>query len=1401
MISIKAERSLNGILLFFELSTSVCQFNREPFHIKKQDVDGKEIVVARGEELQSIGQQRATIIEALKFAITNQFPPNSAKGASFVNDPKLGNKCDAVAKVILDVENAKGDRITTTRRVKCTVKNKQGELSSTQLDATLTVKSAKGERKEINNKCADIKFEMCRVMGVSEAILNHVIFCHQEESCWPLEEGSKVKGKFDSIFNTVAYIKCVEQLVKEDKELQIKIKVEQEGLRFVIENRQTLIKKLKELDDKRIKLQEQTDRIKDYDKEIKVTENKLREFQLLEQEYSKKHNEVVEIRTKIEEGGKQIVEKRGNIKEEFRGTISELKTHIRQFKEESTEKNNECKKEFKVEENEYNQLDSTRGRLLKEEGMFQQEENANKKRLEELDKMMSNAVSLMKKQKSGASENALSVSFTGYLDACDGNSGNLSYDTVVKTLSSAVRMKESETQKVKDEFENEEKELQIAIDDIRSKSAAAVTERKMKQQQLLESKKTFEDIKKRLQQLEGSNETLALLDDDERRHIEQIEAIEKSGFMTKCDSEIKTLGVEVKDLEAKMSTLSDTINILVKDKSKMDQIAMLNRNKVQKQNDSKEIMRRMEDDLTALLGEVPDDGLLKAVDSKARTLDTELKQKKGELRKKEVDLGVTKSDLKRTVSELEKMKSKLDDCCPLCKRNFEAKALVKKLIDEIDADIQRMKENVPTLKKEIESYKEQQQRALKVKPVWDECQRLEKETIPSLKNKKQELEAKVRELQDEIEDITSTVSVLETDAALASKSRSDVALYEQCKREIKRLSDQIDKLENSRDPEARACDKSLSDAQMELQEMKATITNKRNERETKEEIRNKKREELNKLQVQKNKVKEEKLRITSELQNREALEQQKQDLEATTKDLQAKIAELTQRLPLLNNDLFKSEDDKKSCIKRKEEALKKIRNEHDVLKNQKFSISELHKQIEDFEKRKGKLAEVQQRMADCKEKLSACEQKKKEIVQKINSLKKEIINQQLKERELTDNLSLKEKEEEVSKLNILLKEKETVLSQVDNRGAATEKRELSLKHQQISSRYNELIGSRSELTKTIRDLDKEVKSPPLVNAETEYVQKVAKKTVYDKAQKDIRRYKTALETAIMQFHHKKMERINKILFEYWRRIYKGNDIDKIMIKTEGDKEPGANKVKVTSRVRKAINYRVVMCRRGVDIDMRGRCSAGQRVLASIIIRIALAESFGARCGIISLDEPTTNLDQKNINSLADALADLAEKMKSRKNFQLIVITHDQEFTSRLSGVDAVEKYWKVDRDKEGFSQITMLKQYFLAIIWETNTLVWRVHITVHGIQILTGRKEIFLCKIKFTDKLAPTPTCPYFFLEPFLFFLFPPFVFPPLELGVSWLDPVGSSPDTDDGDFKGLSNSIDIIFCSVVSTF
>lgn len=66
-----------------------------------------------------------------------------------------------------------------------------------------------------------------------------------------------------------------------------------------------------------------------------------------------------------------------------------------------------------------------------------------------------------------------------------------------------------------------------------------------------------------------------------------------------------------------------------------------------------------------------------------------------------------------------------------------------------------------------------------------------------------------------------------------------------------------------------------------------------------------------------------------------------------------------------------------------------------------------------------------------------------------------------------------------------------------------------------------------------------------------------------------------------------------------------------------------------------------------------------QVLACLIIRLALAETFCLNCGILALDEPTTNLDEANSASLADALRQIMAQRAAQANFQLVVITHDE----------------------------------------------------------------------------------------------------------------------------------------------
>lgn len=193
--------------------------------------------------------------------------------------------------------------------------------------------------------------------------------------------------------------------------------------------------------------------------------------------------------------------------------------------------------------------------------------------------------------------------------------------------------------------------------------------------------------------------------------------------------------------------------------------------------------------------------------------------------------------------------------------------------------------------------------------------------------------------------------------------------------------------------------------------------------------------------------------------------------------------------------------------------------------------------------------------------------------------------------------------------------------------------------------------------------------------------RITKQTM-ELASSDLDRYHRALDQALMSFHALKMDNINKSIRELWQSTYSGTDIDNIEIASDA----GSEGVKGGGAAGKRnYNYRVIMTRGDAKLDMRGRCSAGQKVLACLVIRLALAESFCTDCGILALDEPTTNLDEAHSETLASALCRLIESRKHVSNFQLILITHDKSFLARMNARSFCDQYYMVHKDANGFS--------------------------------------------------------------------------------------------------------------------
>ena len=166
---------------------------------------------------------RATqVIECLKFGTTGQAPPGSASGKAFVHDPKVTGVSEVKAQLKLRFKNYGGQRMVVVRSMQLTQKKTTATFK--QLDGVIRATKPDGSKTSYTHKCGELDKTVPIMIGVSRAVLESVIFCHQEDSSWPLQEGAVLKKRFDDIFDSARYTKALDVLNKQKKGLASKAK-------------------------------------------------------------------------------------------------------------------------------------------------------------------------------------------------------------------------------------------------------------------------------------------------------------------------------------------------------------------------------------------------------------------------------------------------------------------------------------------------------------------------------------------------------------------------------------------------------------------------------------------------------------------------------------------------------------------------------------------------------------------------------------------------------------------------------------------------------------------------------------------------------------------------------------------------------------------------------------------------------------------------------------------------------------------------------------------------------------------------------------------------------------------------------------------------------------------------
>ncbi|KAE9421570.1 hypothetical protein Angca_004748, partial [Angiostrongylus cantonensis] len=172
------------------------------------------------------GSGKTTLIEALNYITTGALP--SGKLASFVHSLEVSLKPRVDGLVKLQFSDCKGRLCVATKRVNATM-SKVGKLQCKSDEFNIQITSSDGHVSSLSSK-------IVHLLGVPAPILDNVIFCHQEESDWPLSEPKELKLRFDRIFQLTRFVKALEIMkkMKRDCEEQLKTIMEKQACKEMV---------------------------------------------------------------------------------------------------------------------------------------------------------------------------------------------------------------------------------------------------------------------------------------------------------------------------------------------------------------------------------------------------------------------------------------------------------------------------------------------------------------------------------------------------------------------------------------------------------------------------------------------------------------------------------------------------------------------------------------------------------------------------------------------------------------------------------------------------------------------------------------------------------------------------------------------------------------------------------------------------------------------------------------------------------------------------------------------------------------------------------------------------------------------------------------------------------------
>ena len=1087
-------------------------------------------------------------------------------------------------------------------------------------------------------------------IGVSQAVLDNVIFCHQDESLWPMSEPAALKKKFDEIFEALKYtaaMKNINELQKQQKIELGKHEIRHETEKVNKERGDRAQKKSEILDVEIEKLK------KEYADLLQTIKTALQTKDEKWKQATKALGIVEQLKTK-QQRAENLQENIDNLKpnlEELVESDEWLKSTLDRYEE----RMGQYEERRDSLQSQYHELQKTLSTSRKQLASKQAEMGQRQAEKENYDRQMMSRGQLVK--------------VAAHQHSLRGYDGDLDEDQVrdfIDRVRKLSRDKDRELERIKKATEDELTHIQMKLSDLDNSKTLRTQERLIARQTIAENDKKQNLKQREVNAIDIDEGNKGLLEKAKADVQDRIRTLNAEFDAAEWDKHLKAENNRQVELEVEGRRLVDELRLSNKLASDRAQIEYVKKQATETQG-RLDIMKstysakldsilgmdwqwgNLAHEFQAVVGQRAEavvdakrsqEGAheqLREVDFKLKQSRTRLAQKKEEKQKRQAtvmksiivddkplasaddypdQLETLEKERKAAQTELDGMDYATEhytkcrdtatkrNACNLCERPFADKREQAAVLSKIDKQLEKFKRGAL----EAELMEIQQDLSIAVaarsdyeiyKTLTAEIFDLEKE-IRETENTKTPLvklleshDTMVREeesAQSEIGALANTVKTITEYINSISKHETDIEM----------LSSQH-KLSGSSltateiDEQQSACDDRLRSLKIKIEKM----TNDRDQAKSK----------ITSLDMELSSISNRLTTASHQLEKKQSILSDIDELRRTNAKLNDTIKGADAELESLLPKSAKANAEYEDARKRGRAREKEIQSEKDKLTEtaNKFKLVEddISRYIEDG---------GPERLTACQRAIKVIEQDQKRIEGEItqitteaNEVKKLLDDSDRTRRSIIDNIQYRKY---VGSLEEVAKE----IADLNSRNVTDDYAQLQRQATKADEQYALLEVQRASMLTSINHKDKDLKEAidlwetDYKNAAQNYREARIKVETTKAAIEDLGKYSKALDAAIMKYHSVKMEEINQIAGELWRQTYQGSDVDTIMIRSEN--ENAASK--------RSYNYRVVMVKSNAEMDMRGRCSAGQKVLASIIIRLALAECFGVNCGVCFL---------------------------------------------------------------------------------------------------------------------------------------------------------------------------------------